>query len=74
MCVIIVIITIFVCCDVFAEEFADLHAHIKLFNKENTTPRKKVTKISQFAKFQAKSQQARNAFRKYINCFKFTAS
>ena len=30
----------------FTEELADLHVHIKLFNKESITPLKKVTKIS----------------------------
>ena len=32
--------------DVFAEELADLHTHINLFNKESSTPLKKVRKIS----------------------------
>ena len=58
----------------FTEELADLHAHIKLFNKESTTPLKKVTKISTVYKVEAKRRQARNDFWKYINCFKFTAA
>ena len=32
--------------DVLAQELVDLHVHIQLFNKENTTPLKKVTKLS----------------------------
>ena len=35
-----------VCFDALAEELADLHVHIKLYNKESNTPLKKVTKIS----------------------------
>ena len=32
--------------DALAEELADLHFHIKLYNKESNTPLKKVTKIT----------------------------
>ena len=39
-----------VCFDALAEKLADLHIHIKLYNKKSTTPLKKVTKIS-FSKF-----------------------
>ena len=35
-----------VCFNALAEELADLHVYIKLYNKESNTPLKKVTKIS----------------------------
>ena len=59
---------------VIAEELADLHVHIKLFNKESSTPLKKVTKISKECEVLCKKTATRNTFRKYINCFKFTAA
>ena len=64
----IVIITqhfkILACFDVFTEELADLsiHAHIMLFNKESTSPLKKVTKISTVCKVLSKKPTSKKCF------------
>ena len=48
--------------NVFTEEFANLHAHIKLFNKESTTPLKKVTKISTVCEVLSKKPTSKKCF------------
>ena len=48
--------------DVFTEELADLHAYIKLFNKESTTPLKKVTKISTVCDVLSKKPTSKKSF------------
>ena len=46
----------------FTEELADLHAYIKLFNKETTMPLKKVTKISTVCKVLSKKPTSKKCF------------
>ena len=53
-----------VCFDVFTEELAHLHSHIKLFNKESTTPLKKVTKISTVCEVLSKKPKSKKCFLK----------
>ena len=45
-----------------AEELADLHAQIKLFNKESTMPLKKVTKISTVCEVRQKADKQEMSF------------
>ena len=47
-----------VCFDALAEELAELHVHIKLYNKKNNTPlKKKVTKISTVCEIKKKTDK-----------------
>ena len=48
--------------NVFTEELADLHAHIKLFNKESTTPLKKVKKVSTVCEVLSKKPTSKKCF------------
>ena len=48
----------------FTEELTDLHAHIKLFNKESTTPLKKSNKdIKSLQNFKQKADKQEMLFR-----------